>query len=107
MRFKTGFFLGCAAGAWAASKASELKQGDHSQADWPRVASSRAEGVTAEARADRVRALSELARERFNGLLDTPIGGIARDRLVEMVSSSRGRGNGSDSADQHRRSASR
>lgn len=105
MRFKTGFFLGCAAGAWAASKASELKRGDIGQADWPRVASSRAEHVNAEAAADRVRALGDLARERFNGLLDTPLGGTARDRLVEMVNSSRGRSIDTDAADQHRRPA--
>jgi hypothetical protein len=94
MRFKVGFFLGCAAGAWAASKASQLKQSDQPRADWPRVASSRADAVASDATAERVRALGELARERVNGFLDSPLGGIARARMAEMLSSSSGRANG-------------
>jgi hypothetical protein len=105
MRFKTAFLLGCAAGAWAASKAAQLKQGDGARADWPRVATSRAEHVNAEATAERARAISDLARERFNDFLDTPLGAMARDRLAEAVSSSLGRGNGRDPAGQDRRPA--
>jgi hypothetical protein len=100
MRFKTGFLVGCAAGAWAASKASQLKQGDGTRADWPRVATSRAEHVNAEATAERVRVISDLARERFNDFLTTPLGAMARDRLAEAVGSSLGRGNGRETADQ-------
>jgi hypothetical protein len=102
MRFKTGFFLGCAAGAWAASKASHLKRGDNVQADSP---SWRAEHVSSDAGAERVRALGDLARERFNSLLDSPLGEMARDRLTEVVGSSTGRGNGRDSASQRPRSS--
>jgi len=94
MRFKTGFFIGCAAGAWAASKASQLKHTGQPRADWPRVASSRAESVNAEATAERVRVLGDLAREHLNGLLDSPLGGIARARMAEMFGSSPGRANG-------------
>jgi hypothetical protein len=94
MRFKTGFFLGCAAGAWAASKAAQLRHTDQSQSDWPRVASSRADSVSAEATAERVRAIGDLARERFTGFLDGPIGGLARARMVEVLSASAGRANG-------------
>ena len=103
MRFKTGFLLGCAAGAWAVSKASQLKHSDGVRADWPRVASSRAEHVNAEATSERVRAFGDLARERFNGFLESPLGGVARDRLTEMVSSSLGRNNGGEPVDQPRR----
>ncbi|HXY45571.1 MAG TPA: hypothetical protein VEH29_15395 [Acidimicrobiales bacterium] len=92
MRFKVGFLLGCAAGAWAASKASQLRRTDGPRADWPRVASSRADAVNAEATAERVRALGDLARERFTGFLDSPLGGMARARVVEMLSSSAGHG---------------
>ncbi|MGA8680579.1 MAG: hypothetical protein ABSB54_02625 [Acidimicrobiales bacterium] len=94
MRFKVGFVLGCAAGAWAASKASQLKKSGHPRADWPRVASSRAEAVNAEATAERVRALGDLARDRFSGLLASPLGGLARARMGEMLSASSGRANG-------------
>jgi hypothetical protein len=102
MRFKTGFFLGCAAGAWAASKASQLKGGGNAQVDWPRVASSRAEHLSAEVSAERVRALGDLARERLNGFLGSPLGEMARGRLTEIVSSSLFAGNGRDAAPQHR-----
>jgi len=99
MRFKTGFFLGCAAGAWAVGKASHLKRSDDTEAEWPTVASSRAEHMSAEATAERVRAFGDLAKERFNGFLESPIGGMARDRLADMVGSSLGRNNGGNSAD--------
>jgi hypothetical protein len=102
MRFKTGFFLGCAAGAWAAAKASQLKRVDNARADWPRVASSRAENVSAEVSAERLRTLSGLARERLSGFLESPLGGIARDRLTAIVGSSLGR-DGRDSATEERR----
>jgi hypothetical protein len=103
MRFKTGFFLGCAAGAWAASKASQLKEGVNAQVDWPRVASSRAEHLSAEISAERVRAFGDLARERLNGFLGSPLGELARDRLVDIVGASRVAGNGRDAAPQHRK----
>jgi len=88
MRFKVGFFLGCAAGAWAASKASQLRHTDQPKADWPRVASSRAESVNAEATVERVRAFGDLARGRFTGFIESPLGGFARARMVEMMSAS-------------------
>jgi len=85
MRFKTGFVLGCAAGAWAVSKASQLRPGerDRDKAEWPRASGSRDEGF--EAAAERVRAIGDLARERVSGLLDSPLGGIARARVAEVL----------------------
>ena len=80
MRFKTGFLLGCAAGAWGVVKASHLKNTDAAQGDWPRTAGSRAEHVSAEATSERVRALGDLARERLSGFLDSPLGGADETR---------------------------
>ena len=88
MRFKTGFLMGCVAGVWAASKASQLRRGDVQQADWPRVVGSRAESVNAEAAAEKMRAIGDLARERINGLIDSPLGGVARQRATEILTSS-------------------
>jgi hypothetical protein len=100
MRFKVGFFLGCAAGAWAASKASQLRRTEPGRGDWPRVASSRIDAVNAEATAERVRAIGDLARERLTGFLDSPIGDAARARVAEMLTSAGGRANGA-----HRRAS--
>jgi len=103
MRFKTGFFLGCAAGAWVASKASQLTRGDKAQSEWPRAVSPRAGHENAEVNAERGRALGDLARERLNGFLASPLGEMARDRLTGLVGSSSGRGNGGHPSGQHRR----
>lgn len=92
MRFKTGFVLGCAAGAWAVSKASQLRRGDGGErSEWPR-AGSRADG--AEATAERVRAIGGLARERFTEFLDGPIGDIARARVAEVLTGAGGKSAG-------------
>jgi len=91
MRFKLGFVVGCAAGAWAAAKAAELRRGDQSLGDsgsWPRVVGSRAKTVSAEVAAEKVRAVSDLARERVNGFMDSPLGGVARQRVTEIITTS-------------------
>jgi len=94
MRFKTGFVLGCAAGAWAASKTAQLRYADRPKPDSPRVVSSRAPSLSADATAERARALGEIARGRFTVFLESPLGGAARARVVEMLTSPAGRGNG-------------
>lgn len=88
MRFKLGFVVGAAAGAWAASKAAKLRRADDTDQSWPRVVGSRAKGVNAEATAEKVRAISDLARERVNGFMDSPMGGVARQRVTDILTSS-------------------
>jgi hypothetical protein len=85
MRFKTGFVVGCAAGAWAASKAASLRRVDYSDNSWPRVVGSRARAVSAEVAAEKVRAVSDLARERVNGFMDSQAGAVARQRMAELI----------------------
>lgn len=71
-----------------------MRHTEPDRADWPRVASSRIDAVNAEATAERVRAIGDLARERLTGFLDSPIGDAARARVAEMLSSTGGRANG-------------
>ena len=85
MRFRVGFVMGCGAGYWAASKASQLLGlGIAPKGRGPRVVDSRADAVSAE----KVRAISDLARARLGDLLDSPIGGVARDRVTELIGAS-------------------
>jgi hypothetical protein len=79
VKFKTGFLLGAAAGAWAASKASELQKG--------RRPGSGAGPVTEDA-AERLRALTGLARERLAEVMEGPVGNAARERLADLIGSS-------------------
>ncbi len=95
MKFKTGFLLGAAAGAWAVSKASQLQRGG-----------SAARGVAgSEETAEKIRALSGLARERVADLVDGPFGTMARDRIAELIGASlggrSGRGNGTIDTNAH------
>jgi hypothetical protein len=85
MKFRTGFVVGCAAGAWAAAKVAELRHVETRDSSWPRVVGSRAKNVSAEVAADKVRAVSDLARERMNFLMESPIGGLARQRVTEIL----------------------
>jgi hypothetical protein len=85
MRFKIGFVVGCAAGAWAASKVAELRHVETPDNSWPRVVGSRAKNLSAEVAADKVRAVSDLARERMNFLMDSQLGGVARQRVTEII----------------------
>lgn len=80
MKFKVGFLLGAAAGAWLANKASDLQHGDGRPATSPAVAADEA--------AAKLKALSGLARERLTDLIEGPIGTMARDRLTEAIGSS-------------------
>lgn len=81
MKFKTGFLLGAAAGAWAVSKASQLQRGGSAPA--------RGSSGSDEA-AEKIRALSGLARERVADLVDGPLGTMARDRIAELIGASLG-----------------
>jgi hypothetical protein len=87
MRFKAGFVLGCAAGAWAVSKASQMRRTDPPSNSWPRVVSSRADMVNAEATVERLRAVGDLARERLGDLVDSQRRNVARDRVSSLLSS--------------------
>ncbi len=81
MKFKIGFLLGAAAGAWVANKASELQHG-------PDARPSMSAGSTADDAADKLKALTGLARERFSGFIEGPIGNAARDRLTDVIGAS-------------------
>jgi hypothetical protein len=97
MRFKTGFVLGCAAGAWAASKAAQVRRGGRpgdESADWPQAGASWAQFETTESSSGRQRPLGDLARERLTVFLDSPLGDRARARVVEMLTTAPGRRNG-------------
>jgi hypothetical protein len=87
VKFKTGFFLGVAAGAWAANKASGLQRGGAGGAQklWARSA-----GASSEEAADKLRALTDLARERLAEVMDGPIGNLARERLTDLIGTSLG-----------------
>ena len=85
MKFKVGFVMGCAAGYWAASKASQLQQvGAGPARSRPAANGARAEAVSAE----KVRAISDLAKARLGDLLESPMGGVARDRVTELIGAS-------------------
>ncbi|MGH9169790.1 MAG: hypothetical protein ACRD0Z_02805 [Acidimicrobiales bacterium] len=95
MRFKTGFVVGCAAGAWAAAKAAELRRLDRRDASWPRVVGSRAKTVSAEVAADKVRVVSDLARQRVNGLMEGHLGVTTRQRVTEIITTTLRQSSGS------------
>ncbi|HLI45015.1 MAG TPA: hypothetical protein VKU92_11180 [Acidimicrobiales bacterium] len=85
MKFKTGFVLGAAAGAWAASKAAGLQRSRSTTAPRPT-------GLGDEA-AEKLRALTGLARERLADIMDGPVAkvageraaNLARDRIVDLI----------------------
>jgi hypothetical protein len=79
MRFGLGFAVGCAVGALVATKASQLHR-----LDAPHARTHRDVEVTAE----KVRAIGDLARERFTTILDSPSGEAARERVTELIGAS-------------------
>jgi hypothetical protein len=92
VKFRTGFVIGAAAGAWAVNKASQLQRGRRP------VAAQASGTVAAEEAAEKLRALSGLARERLSDLVEGPIGNMARDRIADLIGASlngNGRANGS------------
>ena len=95
MKFKTGFLLGAAAGAWAVNKASELQRGR-------RPAAARSNSAAAEEASEKLRALSGLARERLSDLVEGPIGNMARDRIADLIGSSLSGGRSSSSVNPER-----
>ncbi len=76
MRFKTGFVIGAAVGAWAARKAAGLAPGGKQRPFAPEEAS------------EKLRALSGLARERLSDLVEGPIGTMARERMTDLLGAS-------------------
>ncbi|MGH9292521.1 MAG: hypothetical protein ACRDZ6_07065 [Acidimicrobiales bacterium] len=82
MRFKLGFVIGCAAGAWAAGKAVKLQRTAVPSASKPRGNGS------ADITAEKVRAIGDLARERFGTFLDSPAGNAAMKRFTDLVGES-------------------
>jgi hypothetical protein len=95
--------MGAAAGAWAVNKASELQRGRRGA---PQKAWERPGGQAAEETAEKLRALTGLARERLSEVMEGPVGNIARERLADLISSSitgsrpgRTSANGSDTID--------
>lgn len=86
MKFRTGFVLGVAAGAWAVNKASALQRGHRS---------STTKGPTSEETAEKLRAISGLAKERLSDLVEGPLGEMARDRLTALIGTSLGGSAGS------------
>ena len=92
MKFKTGFLVGAAAGLWAAKRAGVLDSRKATSA----VSAARAAGTGGvEQTAEKLRALSGLARERVIGMVDGPIGEMTRGRLADLLGASFG--DGSDS----------
>jgi len=89
MRFKTGFVVGCAAGFYLTQKARQLRA-PLAGRTWVALPSSdplRQTGSSQQAiemRAEKVRALRDLARERAGDLLRGPVGDLARERAIAM-----------------------
>jgi hypothetical protein len=80
MRFKAGFVVGCAVGAWAVAKASHVQR--------PGVATGRRSSRDVDLTAEKVRAIGDLARERLTTFLDSPAGEAARERVTDLIGSS-------------------
>ena len=89
MRFKTGFVVGCAAGVYLTQKARQLRAPLAGRtwvtapaSDWLRQDVPGA--FPLELRAEKVRALGDLARERATDLLRGPVGDLARERVIAL-----------------------
>ena len=80
MRFKAGFVVGCAVGAWTVTKASQLQRLG--------VGTRRIPRRDFEVSAEKVRALGDLARERLTTFLDSPAGEATRERVTELIGAS-------------------
>ncbi len=89
MRFKTGFVVGCAAGFYMTQKARQLRA-PLAGRKWVSVPASdllRQDGSSQQAmdlRAEKVRALRDLARERAGDILRGPVGDLARERAIAL-----------------------
>jgi len=92
MRFKTGFVVGCAAGFYLTQKARHLRAPVVGRT-WVTSPSSgwlRENGsgmLAADARAEKVRALGDLAWERASAVLRGPAGDLARERVIALFES--------------------
>ena len=80
MRFRAGFVVGCAVGGWVVTKASHLQRLG--------VAPRRGAARDVDATAEKLRALGDLARERFTTFLDSPAGEATRERVTELIGAS-------------------
>jgi hypothetical protein len=89
MRFKTGFVVGCATGFYLTQKARQLRA-PLAGRTWVALPASdllRQNGPGRQAidvRAEKVRALRELARERAGDILRGPVGDLARERAIAL-----------------------
>jgi len=90
MRFKTGFVIGCAAGCYLTQKARRLGaplagRGWATEPAAPDAQRQEANGtLAADLRAEKVRALGDLARERASDLLRGQVGDLARERVIAL-----------------------
>ena|SRR5271166_1072168 len=92
MRFKTGFVVGCAAGFYLTQKARQFRVPLAGRAwvttptsDWSRHTGPGS--LTADLKAEKVRALGDLARERASDLLRGPVGDLAHERVIALFES--------------------
>jgi len=89
MRFKTGFVVGCAAGFYLTQKARQLRA-PLAGRTWVALPASdllRQSAPSKQAidlRAEKVRALRDLARERAGDILRGPVGDLARERAIAL-----------------------
>jgi hypothetical protein len=86
VRFKTGFLIGAAVGAWAARKAGSAVS-----------SSGVAQSLGGDEAAEKLRALSGLAKERLGDIMDGPLGAVARERFADLIGASIGNKAGSSS----------
>jgi hypothetical protein len=89
VRFKTGFVVGCAAGYYLTERLRRLKAPlagrtlvTAPSSGWP--LRNGAGGLSTEITPEKLRAITDLARERATDLLQGPLGSQARDRAMAL-----------------------
>jgi hypothetical protein len=86
MRFRVGFVAGCAVGVWVSVKAAQLQRLGVQPDRSPRLISSRAAGAGTDVRAEKLRALGDLAIERMTSLVGER-GTLKHDRITGLIGS--------------------
>lgn len=82
-----GFVAGCAVGVWAAAKAAQLQRLGVRPDRLSGLLSSRAATAGPEVKAEKLRALGDLAIERVTSLVGDR-GALKHDRIVGLIGSS-------------------